>query len=228
MTTFRNELRQASYTTPRLDVFQMVPSTAVSVLDVGCSNGALGSSLRTARSGRKVIGVEGDAAFLSEATTCLDRVIHADLNALEWANAFSDTEFDCIIFADVLEHLFDPRKQLIQAKRCLRSGGCFVISLPNIRHVSSLYSIFMRGTFPRRERGIFDRTHLHWFTMRDAKELITDVGMKIEAMSYCLRLGDRGGGMLNKIACRVLDPVQTCFPIREFFTYQYCLRAIKK
>jgi len=206
----------------------MVPLTAMSVLDVGCSTGALGANLRTARPGRKVIGVEGDAEFVSEAATRLDRVIHADLNLLEWANAFSDAKFDCIIFADVLEHLVDPRKQLTQAQCCLRSGGCFVISLPNIRHVSSLYSIFVRGTFPQRERGIFDKTHLRWFTIRDAEELIADVGMKIEAMSYSLRLGDRGGGMLNKIAGRLLDPIQTWFLIREFLAYQFCLRAVKK
>jgi SAM-dependent methyltransferase len=173
------------------------------------------------------MGVEGDAVFAKEAAAHLDRVVHADLNGFQWAAAFPGIQFDCIIFADVLEHLVDPRRHLIEAQDCLRPGGSFVISLPNIRHVSSLYSIFVKGTFPQRDRGIFDRTHLRWFTIRDAEHLIADVGMKIEAFSGSLRVGDRGDGIVNKIARRVLEPIDRFPPIRQFLSYQFCIRAVK-
>ena len=220
--------RQLSYTSPRPDVFAMVPADAMSVLDVGCSDGSLGASLRSAREGRRVIGVEGGPAFAAQSAGRLDGVVQADLNAFEWATAFPDTRFDCIIFADVLEHLIDPRAHLANAQSCLQPGGCVVISLPNIRHVSALYSLFVQGTFPQRERGIFDRTHLRWFTIRDARQMIADAGLKIEEISYSLRVRDRGDGLLNKVARKALDPIASLSPIHQFLSYQFCVRAVRK
>jgi methionine biosynthesis protein MetW len=222
-----NDARRLSYTSPRADVFEMVPVTAAAILDVGCSNGALGASLRAAKPGRSVMGVERDPELFAEAVPKLDRVVQADLDTFDWASAFAGTAFDCIIFADVLEHLVDPGRQLKEAQNHLRSGGCVVISLPNIRHVTSFCSIFLKGTFPRRDRGIFDRTHLRWFTRQDARDLVREAGMEIEEFSYALRLFDRGDGMINKALRKLLDPVAAFAPIREFLAYQFCLRAVK-
>jgi 2-polyprenyl-3-methyl-5-hydroxy-6-metoxy-1,4-benzoquinol methylase len=221
------DLREKAYTTPRADVFAMVPSNAMTVLDVGCSNGALGGSLRLACPGRRVTGIEGDPAFVEEAKQRLDLVIHANLDLLDWKDGFGGEKFDCIVFADVLEHLLDPMKVLSEARKCLTPFGSIVISLPNIRHVSALYSIFFVGTFPQRDRGIFDRTHLRWFTLRDAEALVADAGLKVEEVTYTIRIRDRGDGILNKIARKTLEPIRTFSPIREFLAYQYCLRARK-
>ena len=204
----------------------MVPPNATVILDVGCSNGALGASLGAALPGRQVVGIESNPALAAEASTRLDSVVQADLNSFEWDQAFAGRQFDCIIFADVLEHLLDPHSHLVQARRCLRPGGCFVISLPNIRHVSALYSIFVCGTFPRRDRGIFDSTHLHWFTLHDAKQLIADASMKVEQISGSLRVRDRGDGFLNKLVRKLLDPFQGFSPVREFLTYQFCIKVV--
>src|SRR5204863_4262606 len=143
-----------------------------------------------------------------------------------WDVLASEQQFDCVIFADVLEHLVDPVRHIGGARRCLRPGGAIVISLPNIRHLSSFYSIFLRGTFPKRDRGTFDATHLHWFTLRDARRLVTESGLRIEAASYGLRVGDQGGGFLNRATCKLLDPIAGFGPIREFLTYQFCLRVV--
>jgi 2-polyprenyl-3-methyl-5-hydroxy-6-metoxy-1,4-benzoquinol methylase len=219
--------RTLAYTTPRPDVSGMVPSTAKMILDVGCSNGALGASLRSMVSGRQITGIDADPAMCREASTKLDRVITVDLDQFQWADVFPEAIFDCIIFADVLEHLRDPLGHLKQAQCCLRPGGSLVISLPNIRHLSAAYSIFARGTFPRRDRGIFDRTHLRWFTFRDAKKLVCDAGFRMEAITTSIRLGDRGDGFLNRVARKLLSPVENIPPVREFLGYQFCFRAVR-
>jgi len=51
--------------------------------------------------------------------------------------------------------------------------------------------------------------------------------MRIDDVSYNLRVRDRGDGLLNKVARRLLDPVQDFSPIREFLAYQSCIRAVK-
>ena len=217
--------RNAAYTTPRPDVFAMVPPAARHILDVGCSNGALGRSLMTAQPGRSVCGIEFDTAFAREAADHLDHVINADLNLLDWREALVGRSFDCIIFADVLEHLVEPKRCLMQARQHLRAGGCVVVSLPNIRHLSALRAIFLGGRFPQRDRGIFDRTHMRWFTIADAHALLADCGLKVSARDLALRWGDHGGGRINRLLNHLPKAAQQWTPVREFLTYQMCLRA---
>ena len=129
------------------------------------------------------------------------------------------------IFADVLEHLVEPQRCLMQARKRLMPGGSIVVSLPNVRHISALSSIFLGGRFPRRESGIFDRTHLRWFTIADAHTLLSDCGFRASSSSFALRWGDRGGGRLNRLLNRLPTAAQGWSPVREFLTYQVCLRA---
>jgi 2-polyprenyl-3-methyl-5-hydroxy-6-metoxy-1,4-benzoquinol methylase len=219
--------RQYAYTGLRPDVLQLVPDTAMEILDVGCSNGELGAALRSAVPGRSVIGIDADLDFCKQAKDRLDAVIPADLNKLDWAKTFSPNSFDCLIFADVLEHLIDPWECLRSACVCLRPGGTVVVSLPNIRHISAFCSIFVRGTFPRNPRGIFDQTHIRWFTLRDASMLLASAGLNLERVHSGLRLRDQGGGIINKIAQKILSPVENLYVVREFLAYQFCLQARK-
>jgi hypothetical protein len=40
-------------------------------------------------------------------------------------------------------------------------------------------SILLRGTFPQNNRGLFDRTHLRWFSLRDMNDAQT--GFRVAA-----------------------------------------------
>jgi len=45
---------------------------------------------------------------------------------------------------------------------------------------------------PRRDVGIFDRTHLRWFMLRDAWELCAQAGLEVQEVSRQMRLTPRG------------------------------------
>ncbi len=198
------------------------------ILDIGCSNGTLGQHLKSLVVGRKVLGIEFDPSFADTASRRLDCVIEADLNTMDWDAIYGDEVFDCLIFADILEHLVDPGRCLNLALQRLAPGGCVIVSLPNVRHISALWSIFFIGTFPKRERGIFDRTHLRWYTYRDAKSLLFENGLQISSESFALRWRDQGGGLINRILNRLPLSVQRFPLIRELFSYQVCFRAIRR
>lgn len=217
--------RIAAYTTPRPDVAALVPVDSRLILDLGCSDGSLGASLLKLRPGAQVYGVEGDTELGAIAKSRLTNAIVADLNANDCLQSLEGIRFDCIIAADVLEHLISPEKLLAKLHRYLTKNGCVVISLPNIRHHSALIAIYGGGQFPRRDRGIFDRTHLHWFTLRDAKTMLRNAGFETEKENYSLRFGDQGGGVVNRIGRKLLSPVQSFTPVREFMTYQFAIRA---
>ena len=219
---------RASYTGSRHDIVACVPPSARRLLDVGCSNGSLGAALRSEVPGRTVWGIEADPTFCREAAARLDRVVQADLNELTWTETFADHRFDALIFADVLEHLRDPWTVLRCAVEVLSPGGVAIISIPNIRHVSAMYSIAVRGSFPRRERGLFDKTHLRWFTFADAVALCRDAGLEVIRVVPLLRLHDLPGGRANEWIERLLGPFRSARLVREFLAYQFLLTAIKR
>lgn len=222
-----NLLKDAAYTTVRDDIAQLVPPHAISVLDLGCSNGVLGRHLRTMEPRRHVLGVESDRAYAQQAALVLDRVVVENLDSDAWVEALNGQKFDCVVMADVLEHLSDPARCLSKACATLAPGGCVVVSLPNIRHISAITAIFLSGRFPQRERGLFDRTHLRWFTFADATAMLHAAGMQVEAVDVGLRLGDRGGGPLNRRLNRLPVAIRRWGLFREFLGYQFAIRAVR-
>ena len=53
----------------------------------------------------------------------------------------ADEEDNCIIYADVLEHLIDPWELLIKHKFKLSDDGCIIASIPNIAHYKIIKNI---------------------------------------------------------------------------------------
>src|SRR5947209_871322 len=124
--------RAWAYENDRAEVQALVPREARRILDLGCSSGALGAALRT-RQGAHVVGIEIDPSYAADARGRLDHVLEGDLEALAEAPPPLGT-FDCLIAADVLEHLRDPWRVLRVFAGMLNPGGSAVVSVPNVRH----------------------------------------------------------------------------------------------
>lgn len=211
-------LRAGAYENPRPEVAELVPRGARRILDLGCSSGALGAALK-ARQPAEVTGVERDPGYARDAARRLDRVIEGDLERLDLA-AEAAGPFDCVIAADVLEHLRDPWTVLRAAAALLAPGGTTVVSLPNVRYWETLVTLLVRGTWPRRDQGIFDRDHLRWFTLSDARELLEQAGLRVTAVSprYRLRPDDWRTDHQGRRFART--------PLAPFFVFQYVLAAV--
>jgi 2-polyprenyl-3-methyl-5-hydroxy-6-metoxy-1,4-benzoquinol methylase len=218
--------RQNAYTGVRTGLAALVPTQARNLLDLGCSDGSLGAYLKASQPALRVCGAEYQAELAARAATRLDRALHLDLRDPLALQAWAPERFDCVVAADVLEHLPDPDALLATLPALLNPGASLVVSLPNIRHLSALWAIYARGEFPRRERGIFDATHLRWFTLRDAEALLARHGWRVVQRQFALRWGDRGGGRFNRLLNRLPARwVERLAPVREFLTYQVELRA---
>ena len=210
-----------SYTGVRRKIIDIIPRIPLRVLDIGCSNGTNGFAIMQAYPDSKVYGVERDQAFANIAREKLTDVIEADLNS------FSTKELpkniDLLIFADVLEHLTDPRSTL---KRIIENSATenanIVISLPNIQHVTAIKNLFI-GNWPQRERGLFDKTHLHWFTLKSIRQLATDFDFEIRSIERSYRILDKPGGIFNR-----LSNIFNYTPLRNYFTYQYIVLLERK
>ena len=93
----------------------------------------------------------------------------------------SRNRFDYIICADVLEHLRDPLRMLRDCHARLAPGGALILSLPNSGHWYFRWNVLL-GRFPQHDRGLFDRTHLHFYTWDGWVELLHRAGFEIEPL----------------------------------------------
>lgn len=148
------------------------------VLDVGCSTGRFGEALVHLK-GCNVTGIDIDQADIKEAATRITKALVLDIN--DTATYPRLGKFDVIIFADVLEHLVDPRTTLLSAKKLLTPKGRIIFSIPNMAH-SSVRLDLLQGNFPYKERGLLDNTHLHFYDMDEAMSIFTDSGYTINAI----------------------------------------------
>jgi len=144
------------------------------VLDVGGGEGYLSAIL--AGRGYQVVCIalpgSTNSNFLAGVT-----VVEADL---DWEQPEVGGGFDFILCGDILEHLRDPRAALVWLRGLLNPGGRVVASLPNSGHAYVRWNVLL-GRFPSHDRGLFDRTHLHYFTWEGWEKLFAEAGFQIES-----------------------------------------------
>jgi 2-polyprenyl-3-methyl-5-hydroxy-6-metoxy-1,4-benzoquinol methylase len=151
------------------------------VLDVGCATGYLAAEL--ARRGCEVVGVEFDPEAAHEARAACASVVVGDLESAATRDAVAAAVaggVDVVLCADVLEHLRDPWGTLAWLRTLLAPGGRAVVSVPNIAHWTARRAL-LRGRFDYADFGLFDRTHLRFFTRASAAELARRAGFAVTA-----------------------------------------------
>lgn len=200
------------YANTREDLIPLIDSRCKAILDVGCGMGRLGAALKALVPGREVHGVEMVKEAAAQARMVLDSVVVGDVQTLSLP--FDPGTFDCIIFADVLEHLLDPASALRSVRPLLRPGGVIVCSIPNMRHYTAILRLLLNG-WSYDEYGLFDRTHLRFFSLASMRELLASSGWTIETIRPRIS-GSRKARLVNWFMGGRLE---------EFLALAYLLRA---
>lgn len=163
------------YRDPRRELLPFVPAGVSSVLDVGCAEGAFDAELRRLQPDLRIVGLDPTVSAGELDPGVFDRFVTGRYPD----DVPADEDFDCVFFNDVLEHLEDPWSALCSVDRVLADGGHVVASIPNVRHLSVVWSLLVRGRFEYRDTGILDRTHLRFFTRRSMLELFDSAGLEV-------------------------------------------------
>jgi 2-polyprenyl-3-methyl-5-hydroxy-6-metoxy-1,4-benzoquinol methylase len=171
------------------------------ILDVGSADGYLGAILK--ERGHYVAAVECDPRLAEKARPIYDRLYQIDVDSFEFPERH---EYDLIMFADVLEHLADPAAVLRRCLASLKDDGKIIVSVPNVANFVVRLSLLL-GRFDYSDRGILDRTHLRFFTLKTLTKLLQETGFNIRQI----------------VATPI--PVQLVWPVtnRQFFApMHYC------
>lgn len=202
------------YDWPRNDILSLIPISAMSVLDVGCACGWLGRALK-ARGTKRVIGVEVNPQSAKKAKKFYDNLLIGNVENMKLP--FNRNNFDCIVYADVLEHLHNPWGILQKHRDLLASNGLIIASIPNIQHVSIIWQLLL-GKWEYQEAGILDSTHLRFFTLREMKELFESSGYRIVQIKRIFYEQTTDFWLINKLVGRICRII-----LRDFWVYQYLI-----
>jgi cyclopropane fatty-acyl-phospholipid synthase-like methyltransferase len=157
-------------------VFSLIEGKNLSILDVGCGAGDNAKVL--IREGHRVDGI---TLSETEATTCRKFMENVFVHNLEFGLPTNmDKKYDYIICSHVLEHIVYPKAVLSDLKNMLKFEGKLIVALPNIMHYKSRIQLLI-GNFNYEESGIWDFTHVKWYTFSSGKALLEENGFLIES-----------------------------------------------
>jgi 2-polyprenyl-3-methyl-5-hydroxy-6-metoxy-1,4-benzoquinol methylase len=172
-------------------ILRQVPA-GVRVLDVGCATGYLGRFLTKER-GCLVDGIEANHEAAHEASEYLRNVWVGNVDDESTFDLVSE-KYDVILCAAILEHLTNPELALERLSNLLAEDGVLIAGLPNVAHWSIRWSL-LRGRWDYSDYGILDRTHLHFYTLKTAKEMFEGAGYVLNR----LEVSDIGVGPLHSV-----------------------------
>jgi len=225
----------------RREVAALVPATAETILDLGCGKGGLGWWLKEQRPSRYIVGV--DEAEAAEASNWLDLAYAHNLDgscqdAAWWVYGM----YDCIVLADVVEHLKYPDILIKTIRPLLKPNGCIVLSIPNgLLNVAVLMDLIVNADFPYYRQGIdpcygppsnlraYD--HIRWFTPASIERLLHDAGYKAEGGWQTTLMGETSQTMqfadyIVKLRESYMPPEEAAVYRNNAFVLQYLIHAM--
>ncbi len=163
------------------DLLKLMDRAFATVVEVGCSRGALARAYRQIFPQARYIGIEIDPDNAQTARQYCNDVICGDvenLGAKQWQSLFPS---DCWVFGDALEHLRDPWTVLRDVHQHIDTAAQVLACIPNAQHWS-VQARLASGIFRYEDQGLLDRTHLRWFTRITIIELFQSTGFRILEM----------------------------------------------
>jgi methionine biosynthesis protein MetW len=151
------------------DVLSLIPSGAENILDIGCGSGSLARRLVS-----NECTVDGITISEDELEVASSFLRYGYLHDLEKGlpEEILVNKYNYIICSHILEHVAFPQKLLSDMQKVLAKEGQVIVAIPNLFHYRSRWEL-LKGRFPYSEQGIWDYTHVRWYSFVSANELLS-------------------------------------------------------
>jgi glycosyltransferase involved in cell wall biosynthesis len=147
------------------------------ILELGVGDATLTEIMN--KGGAEVTCIELDPRLASLALPFAHDVKTANVEQLSYWPEAGKSPYDIIVAADILEHLVDPESVLSKLKAGLKKDGILIVSLPNVANLYVRLNLLV-GRFPYHTKGILDRTHLHFYTLKSMRHMLAKTGWVVE------------------------------------------------
>ena len=164
----------------------MIPNNS-KVLEIGCATGFMSEYLKKEKN-CFVYGVEYNEMQAKVAIDKCDIVVCGGIDDEKVQNILDtyvkeNGKFDVIFMSQVIEHIAYPNDVLIKLKNYLKKDGILVISTVNVAHWRSRIRL-LKGIWKYEEYGLFDNTHLRFFSIDGFEEDLKSAGYEILEEDY--------------------------------------------
>lgn len=164
------------------DLLRIIPTDCKKIIEVGCSSGALAREYKKINPECDYYGVEIDASYCEMARVYCDRCACLDIELATQDFWETQSDRDCWVFGDTLEHLKNPEAVLQKIATLMATQkygpGYIAACIPNMQHWS-IQARLNIGDLRYQSSGLLDRTHLRWFTRQTMIELFSNSGFDI-------------------------------------------------
>lgn len=184
------------------------------ILDVGAGNGILALLLGQLGCKVQIDAIEPDPVALGCARTLYHSIFAESLE--QFLDRADTKRYDCVVMADVVEHIANPEPLLRGLKKLLKPGGKLFLSTPNIAFASVRLAL-LHGRFDYVDSRILERTHLRFYTRKSLHHLFESTGLGITLEYHCRR---------NPFSCEInLDDLHIG-PFLLYYLNRDCLSRV--
>lgn len=157
------------------------------VLEIGCASGYMGEYL-VQKKGCLFLGLEAEKeSAASAAERGLDILcgMIEEETISEQINRHVEEHgpFQIIFMSQVIEHIANPEITLNHLRQWMHPGCSLVISTCSIAHWRCRLRL-LGGTWNYEDYGIFDRSHLRFFTIKSFRDLLEQCDFKVTDFAY--------------------------------------------
>lgn len=194
------------------------------VLEIGCSTGYM-SKVMSEEYNAEVTGLEINSEAAQQAKPYCKNVIVGNIETLD-INLLPENYYDVIIFADVLEHLYNPIDVLKRLSLFLKDDGYILASIPNINHFSIIMEM-INNRFNYNTTGLLDSSHIRFFSLGNVLKMFANSGFQVTHLDRVIKTPDDTEFKTNMASIPKEVASYICQQNSESNTYQFICRAFK-
>jgi 2-polyprenyl-3-methyl-5-hydroxy-6-metoxy-1,4-benzoquinol methylase len=146
------------------------------ILDLGCGNGAVSHYLQS--QGFSVVGCDADRGGIEMALKVNSGAEFKVASVYESTEALGATDFDAVISAEVIEHLFLPAALPRFARSVLKPGGHLIVTTPYHGYLKNLL-ICLAGKWDSHHTALWDGGHIKFWSYRSLSALLHANGFDV-------------------------------------------------
>jgi SAM-dependent methyltransferase len=163
----------------RTDLLDLLPQKEYqSMVEFGCADCTNLSFFVNKLNIREAVGVDTckPPALSSNGIEFLHQTVEDFLD-------FDKRFFDLVLLSDVLEHIYNPWEVLRDITKILSHDGILLISVPNLENIRFAKAL-IDGTFFYQQTGLFDQTHIRFFSEKSLLGYLGLAGFKVLSRGF--------------------------------------------
>jgi DNA-binding response OmpR family regulator/2-polyprenyl-3-methyl-5-hydroxy-6-metoxy-1,4-benzoquinol methylase len=146
------------------------------LLSIGCGSGIVEKQIMDL--GIKVCGIDSSCKAIVETQRKGIEALVADITH---GLPFDNNRFDMVFAGEIIEHIIDTQKFLLEVKRVLKPGGTFILTTPNMARLIDRIR-FLFGKAPKHASPL-NILHIRPFTFDSLKVVLKDAGFTINQVA---------------------------------------------